>query len=98
MDGMLSEIRNKSPNKNVIISSANQWLSYIIFCFFEVILWSSEIARECNRDLIAVTYDLAIAKIALQIQNEEKTAFDHLFVNLDAFHIDMTLLELLERL
>ena len=40
---------------------------------------------------IAVTYDLAIAKIALKIQNEEKSAFDHLLVHLGAFHIEMAL-------
>ena len=53
---------------------------------------SSEIAREFNRDSIAVTYDLAIAKIALQIQNKEKPNFDHLFVHLGAFHKEMALL------
>ena len=37
--------------------------------------------------------NLAIAKIALKIQNEEKLAFDHLFVHLGAFHIEMALLK-----
>ena len=39
-----------------------------------------------------MTYDLAVAKIVLQIQNEEKSTFSHLFVNLGAFHREMTLL------
>ena len=37
---------------------------------------SLEMAYEAGRDSISVTYDLAIAKIALQIQAEEKPHFD----------------------
>ena len=57
----------------------------------------TKILKECNRDSIAVTYDLATAKIVLQIQTEEKSDFNHLFVNLGAFHIEMTLLSAFEK-
>lgn len=36
-----------------------------------------------------VTYDLAIAKIALQIQAVESPAFDNLFIHFGAFHVMM---------
>ena len=39
-----------------------------------------------NRLLI---YDLAIAKLAMQIQHNEKPEFDNVFVNLGAFHMQM---------
>ena len=39
---------------------------------FETMHRSSEIAKECKSDSIAVTYDPAIAKIVLKVQNEEK--------------------------
>ena len=60
---------------------------------FETMHRFSEIGKECNRDSIAVTNELAIAKIALKIQNEEKPVLDHLFVHLGAFHIEMALLK-----
>ena len=47
------------------------------------------IEHECNRDTIAVTYDLAIAKIAMQIQQTESPKYDKLFICLGAFHIGM---------
>ena len=44
-------------------------------------------AKECNQDCIIVTYDLAVAKPALQIHAQEKPAFDNVFICFDAFHI-----------
>ena len=49
---------------------------------FKTMLRSSEIAKACNRDSIAV-----------KIQNEEKPVFDQLFLHLGAFHIKMALLK-----
>ena len=42
-------------------------------------------ATVCNSDI--VTYDLAIAKVAKQIQSEESPQFDDVFVMFGAFHI-----------
>ena len=45
------------------------------------------ILKELNQPYIQVTYDLAIAKIALQIQSTEQDTFKKLFIHLGAFHI-----------
>lgn len=50
---------------------------------------SFEIAEELKQPYIQVTYDLAIAKVALQIQSTEKPMFDKLFIHLGPFHIMM---------
>ena len=50
------------------------------------------IATECHKKSIVVTYDLAIAKMAYQIQAEEKPKFDSVFVALGAFHLEMAML------
>ena len=50
---------------------------------------SLKIADEANRDSISVTYNLAIAKIALQVQAEEKPTFDRIFISLGFFHTEM---------
>ena len=50
---------------------------------------SSEIAEECHQNQIIVTYDLAIAKMAMQIQEKEKPKYDHIFINMGAFHMQM---------
>ena len=44
-----------------------------------------------------MTYDLAIAKIASQIQSEERPAYDNLFIDLGAFHIEMNLLKAFDK-
>lgn len=48
---------------------------------------SQEIAKEIGEKCISVTYDLAIAKMAMQIQSTEKPRFDNLFIHLGGFHI-----------
>ncbi|CAF4952709.1 unnamed protein product [Pieris macdunnoughi] len=50
---------------------------------------SQQVASECNENYMEVTYDLAIAKIALQIQSMEKPRFDNLFIHFGSFHIMM---------
>ena len=48
-----------------------------------------KIATECKLNSISVTFDLAIAKIAYQIQATESPALDAVFINLGAFHIEL---------
>lgn len=48
-----------------------------------------KIADECGQNYIVVTYDLAIAKMALQIQVTESPKFDKIFINLGGFHINI---------
>ena len=51
---------------------------------------SLTMAREAGRETIAVTYDLAIAKMALQIEKQEAPKYDAVFINLDQFHVELT--------
>ena len=44
---------------------------------------------ECGKYEIALTYDLAIAKMAMEIQTEEALTSDNIFVTLGSFHIEM---------
>lgn len=50
---------------------------------------AKEVAKNCNQQEIIVTYDLAIAKQAIEIQVRKKPEFDHVFINLGEFHIQM---------
>ena len=58
---------------------------------------SLKIADEGNRGSVSVTYDLAIAKIALQVQAEEKPTFDRIFIPIGSFHIEMAFFQPLGR-
>ena len=51
---------------------------------------AQSIAKEMEKSEISVTYDLAIAKLAIQIQAEESPKFDNLFVFSGQFHTEMT--------
>ena len=53
----------------------------------EMLKRSQEVAEECNKYTISVTYDLAIAKVAMQLQAEEKPTDDNVFIHLGPFHI-----------
>lgn len=55
----------------------------------ETMIQAVKIAQECHQEHILVTYDLAIARMAMQIQLTEKPKFDNLFINLGAFHTEM---------
>ena len=51
---------------------------------------AQRIAKDTERDEISVTYDLAIAKLAMQIQAAESPRYDNVFVLMGAFHTEMT--------
>ena len=50
---------------------------------------SQRVAEECGDTYAIVTYDLAVAKPALQIQDEEKPRYDNIFICFGPFHIFM---------
>ena len=50
------------------------------------------IAEECGKTSIAVTYDPAIAKMAMHIQEEESPNFDNVFIVLGNFHLELAAL------
>ena len=55
----------------------------------ETLKRSLQIANESKRDSLCVTFDLAIAKMAIKIQQEESPTYDRLFINFGAFHMEM---------
>ena len=46
-------------------------------------------ASEGQKEHISVTCDLALVKLAMKIQAEEKPTFDRLFISLGSFHVEM---------
>jgi hypothetical protein len=48
---------------------------------------SQQVAKECGEDYAVVTYDLAIAKPAMQIQANEAPLYNNIFICFGAFHI-----------
>ena len=57
----------------------------------ETLKKAQQMAAECNMTSISVTYDLAMAKIAPEIQAEERPQYDNIFIALGAFHIKLSL-------
>ncbi len=55
----------------------------------ETLVWSKKVASECGDSYAIVTYDLAIAKPALQMQAQESPRFGNVFFCFGAFHISM---------
>ena len=58
----------------------------------ETLRRSLAVARECGDQFAIVSYDLAIAKIAKQLQVEEAPEFDDLFIQFGQFHIALSFL------
>ncbi|GBP86801.1 hypothetical protein EVAR_99881_1 [Eumeta japonica] len=50
---------------------------------------AQKVGVECDQKYVQVTYDLAIAKIALKIQATEAPKFVNLFIHLGSFHLMM---------
>lgn len=57
----------------------------------ETLLFAQKVAEKCQQEQIIVTYDLQIAKMAMEIVEKERPKFDKIFVNLGAFHTQMAL-------
>ena len=53
----------------------------------ETMKGARQLVKKCRKNEIAVTYDLAIAKMALEIA--ETPRFNNIFVSLGSFHIEM---------
>ncbi|KAJ8677787.1 hypothetical protein QAD02_013574 [Eretmocerus hayati] len=71
----LTTINHSPTNINVVIETMKQ---------------SLKIADECGQQYMEVTYDLAIAKVALQLQCTEKSLYSRLFIHVGPFHIMMS--------
>ena len=55
----------------------------------ETLKHSQRMTNECGQQYVVVTYDLAIAKPAIQIQQTESPLYDNVFICFGAFHIVM---------
>lgn len=55
----------------------------------ETMIQSLKAAEECSQTYVRVSYDLAIAKVALQIQSTEFPRFQNLFIHIGSFHVMM---------
>ena len=53
----------------------------------ETLKGSQKVAEECSTYSISVSYDLAIAKVAMQLQAEEKPTYKNVFIHLELLHI-----------
>ena len=53
----------------------------------ETLRRTQKVAEECGDQTVVVTYDLAIAKLALQIQATEAPQYDNIFICFGPFHI-----------
>ena len=71
----LTPINHSPTNNAVVLATMQQCMSAL---------------QELNQEYMQVTYDLAIAKIALQIQATESNTFKKLLIHLGAFHIMMS--------
>ena len=56
----------------------------------ETLRRSQIVASECNEPYALVTRDLAVAKIAKQIQDTEKPLFENVFIMFGSFYIEMS--------
>ncbi|XP_031341089.1 uncharacterized protein LOC116169200 [Photinus pyralis] len=51
---------------------------------------AQNVASQCAQKYISVTYDLQIAKTAMQIQCQESPKYDNIFIHLGAFHVQLS--------
>ena len=97
--------RQESLNISNNISPSSAQSTQTIFCLPQInqsptsIAVGSEtlkrtlaFANQSERDSIAVTYDLAIAKIAMQLQAGESPKYDKVFVAMGSFHMELAML------
>lgn len=65
--------------------------------FAETLKRALKFADHFKKESVAVTYDLAIAKIAMQMQATETPTYDKVFAALGAFHIELSFLSASEK-
>lgn len=84
-------IKNNNDNPKQIISYLTPIKSSPtnISVVLETMKQTKQICEELKQSAIQVTYDLAIANIAMQIQATEAPMFGNLFIHLGPFHIMM---------
>ena len=56
----------------------------------ETLKWSQKVAEECSKYSTLVAYNIAIVKVALQLQAEEELIYGNAFIHFESFHISYT--------
>lgn len=87
----LNKDSHNNKEKICYLTPINESPTNIIPILIESMKQSQSIAAEIGQPYINVTYDLAIAKIAMQVQSTEKPVYDNLFIHLGPFHIIVAL-------
>ena len=64
----------------------------------ETTIQSQKVSAECGSKYTITTYDLAIAKVAKQIQCEEYPTFDSIFVMLGRFHVEQNVFSAIRKI
>ena len=64
----------------------------------KTIVQSKRVSEKCGSVFGVITYDLAIAKIAKKIQNEEPDEFKDTFIMFGAFHIEGSMFSTISKL
>ena len=77
-------LRHVSHSESVGLAT-NQWITVIA----EALNRAQLMASECEKEFIYLTYDLAIAEIALNVQATPSPQYKNMFVNLGVVHIKM---------
>ena len=78
----LSDI-NQSPTSTAVVK--------------ETMKRPQQLAVECGKHEIVLTYDLAIAKMAMEIQIEKVPTFDNILVTLGSFHIELAFFSVMQK-
>ena len=80
---------DKSPINDIVYLPQINHSPTSVAVVAETMKRAGKIAEENRKQEICVTYDLTIAKIALQLQEEEAPKFETVFIALGVFHIEM---------
>ena len=64
----------------------------------ETLKRSQSVSKACGEEFTLITYDLAVAKIAKQLQCTEPPTFDDIFIMFGSFHIELSIFSSLGRL
>lgn len=89
---------DRHNSKNTIDRSLQQTVDYLpqinksptsYSVVLETMRIAQKIADQYDEEEIIVSYDLAMAKMAIQLQITKQPEFNNLFINLGGFHIEM---------
>ena len=78
----------KCPSQRVEYTQCISFSPTRTDAIMKTIVQSKRVSEECGSTFAVITYDLAIAKTAKKVLNEEPDEFKDVFIMLGAFHIE----------